>query len=319
MRSHPSSTSRSAGLQFLCRSPQAVHIAEHALAWTELVLVVTEQENGGAWFQPLRTGGTVCVLASKQPERGGEGKGGGLQWRRHQGQPGQGEETRAWGAWGKGRGGQPLATTQSILHGSNTTHPSHPLVFVTRPEKKIHPSLRQGWSRSHLLLANLAHVKLAYISLCVWDRFESTKILELRLSRIGPTLHLSYSTRITTWFSSITLSLSFSLLPAFMLGAEIRPALLRNSKFHSVSPKVVFLILFASYICRLFADHLWIICRLFEDYLQIVCCSSRLVARGKYSDRHLLYVLLAVESNLGLAIHYFLCSVLSQLPEEASR
>ena len=70
---------KSAGLQFLCRSPQAVHIAEHALAWTELVLVVTEQENGGAWFQPLRTGGTVCVLASKQPERGGKGKGGGLQ------------------------------------------------------------------------------------------------------------------------------------------------------------------------------------------------------------------------------------------------
>ena len=98
----------------------------------------------------------------------------------------------------------------------------------------------QAWKKNSLLLTiashvstsfwrNLAHIKRACVSLCVWHRFESAQILKPHLSRIGLTLHFSY---FATWFSSIILFLCCVHLSESMLWAEIRPALLQNRKFY---------------------------------------------------------------------------------------
>ena len=107
------------------------------------------------------------------------------------------------------------------------------------PGLKQMPSPGQGWSRSHLFSSNT--IKWACVSLCVCCRFETTQILEPRLSRIGLALHFPF---FNTWFSLIILFLSCVSWSETMLCAEIRPALLQNREFHQVSPKVILSILF---------------------------------------------------------------------------
>ena len=72
----------------------------------------------------------------------------------------------------------------SIITHSNGIH--H-LVLVSRPEKKMQPSLCLGRSRFHLFSD---HIERACDSLCVWRRH----ILEPRLSMTGLNLYISYLT-----------------------------------------------------------------------------------------------------------------------------